>query len=479
MPVDMTVPGPALAKPASRLARLSGMRIGLARSQQPPVVAGALAVTTNVFQVFGVIAVSALVARALGPSGKGQYDLLINSALLLQTALSFSIPSGVTYVTAVGDANVRRLVLYGGGFAVAQGLVAGAVLWALAGTRLYSAIVPASLPHAQLYVAIAVCGYALYAVYRAVLIGGRRFAAANTGDVLRQVLAVSFAVLVFFLAGRAGFDLLHALIVAALASVFCTALANYHFISIAGFPRQSGSAEISSVLLYALPAYGSNAVQFLNYRLDVFVVNGYHGAREVGIYLAAVTLALGINMIPKAAQGVIIPTIAARGESEGAALSVAQASRILMTLGLLGGLVFAVAAPFALPLLFGPEFRESVAPLLLLLPGCVVFVITNVLAGYLAGLGRPNLNLLSSVCGLAVTLVLDFSLIPAFGARGAAFASTCSYATSTVVTIILFRRLSGIPLSKLFRVTGADVRHILAQGRRLLRRTTSWQAHNA
>jgi Na+-driven multidrug efflux pump len=93
----------------------------------------------------------------------------------------------------------------------------------------------------------------------------------------------------------------------------------------------------------------------------------------------------------------------------------------------------------------------------MLLPGCTVFAITNVLAGYFNGVGRPKLNLTASAIGLCCTLCLDILLIPKYGARGAAVASSLSYVTSTIVSIYLFRTISGIPLSELYRFSRADL----------------------
>ena len=45
--------------------------------------------------------------------------------------------------------------------------------------------------------------------------------------------------------------------------------------------------------------------------------------------------------------------------------------------------------------------------LLWLLPGIVLFSIANVLAAYIAGIGKPRLNLLVSGVSLIVTITLD------------------------------------------------------------------------
>src|ERR1044071_286066 len=66
-------------------------------------------VGTNLLQVASVLTITVLVARRLGPEGKGVFDLFITTAQLFSTVLGLSLPSGITYVVASGRADLRRL----------------------------------------------------------------------------------------------------------------------------------------------------------------------------------------------------------------------------------------------------------------------------------------------------------------------------------------------------------------------------------
>src|SRR5215207_3098909 len=89
------------------------------------------------------IASSVLIARTIGPGGKGTFDLIIATATLLLTTLGLSLPSGVTYEVARGDANIRslarRLVL----IAAAQTLICSAILITLVGSGKADYFLPA------------------------------------------------------------------------------------------------------------------------------------------------------------------------------------------------------------------------------------------------------------------------------------------------------------------------------------------------
>jgi O-antigen/teichoic acid export membrane protein len=163
---------------------------------------------------------------------------------------------------------------------------------------------------------------------------------------------------------------------------------------------------LSEVIRFAVPSYLSNVTQFLNYRLDVFLVSFFAGAAAVGLYTLAVTLAQAIWLFSNAAAMVLLPRIASLQEAkmENAAQT-ARITRLALWLSAVSALLLALIAEFLLTRIYGEAFRGSLAPLLWLLPGIVIFSATNVIASYLAGIGKPRLNWFASLAGLFVTAI--------------------------------------------------------------------------
>jgi O-antigen/teichoic acid export membrane protein len=110
------------------------------------------------------------------------------------------------------------------------------------------------------------------------------------------------------------------------------------------------------------------------------------------------------------------------------------------------------------------------APLFWLLPGIVIFSAANVVASYLAGIGKPRLNFLVSLAGLFVTVVLNLLLIPRLNIVGAAISSTASYATSTALILWFFKRESGARWRHVLLPMAGDVALLFSQLRSWLRR---------
>lgn len=207
---------------------------------------------------------------------------------------------------------------------------------------------------------------------------------------------------------------------------------------------------------YGLKAQVGNVMQFLNYRLDMLLVNLFLGPTNLGYYAVAVSMAEAIWMPTTSIASVLFPRVAAQQHTEKARHDASTAARFgLLTSVLIGG-VLAVVAPVLVRLLFGDAFVPSLRALYGLLPGVVVFSLANVLASFTAGKGHPEYGTLAAAVSLPITIGLDLLLIPRFGILGAAVASTLAYVAATIVLLERALRLGVGSLRDLLMITRRD-----------------------
>jgi stage V sporulation protein B len=207
-----------------------------------------------------------------------------------------------------------------------------------------------------------------------------------------------------------------------------------------------------------------NILQFLTYRFDLFLINFFLDSQAVGIYSIAVVLAESLWYVTNSIAVILFPQVSAATSTRMAAeqLTVKLTRMgLASTVGLAASL--AVAAPLGIPLLFGKEFLGAVPALLWLLPGVVVFSMTNILASYIVGRGYPQYNAVVSAISFTVTLGLDLLLIPLWGIVGAAIATTVAYLAATMVILYFFRKLASTPFSTLLIPCKEDYKSLLAQ----------------
>jgi len=417
---------------------------------------GVHALFTSIIAVILAVAVNVIIARALGSAGKGSYDLALTTAALLAIAVGFSLPVGITYVVARGRANLRPLARQLAGMAILFGVIAALVLFALRHTRFAASLIPTDMGAWAIPLIVFSMMLAETANYwRAMLNGQQKIIQANRNDLLSRAGHVLLLLIAVALLRRgaapAHFVMINIVVVILTNLIFLKTLR-------AALQPRPGASGLREIMAYSFSCSLSNFTQFLNYRLDVFIVTWFAGLQALGLYTLAVSLGQMIWLVSKAAATVLLPNVAAlQDEVTGNARRTAQITRIAFGISLMAALLLALfAAPFV-PWLFGEEFRPSVAPLLWLLPGIVAFSAANVIASYLAGAGKPRLNFYVSLAGLIITIALDLLLIPRFNIVGAAIASSLSYLTSTIVIIYFFVRASNIKIRQILWPTREDV----------------------
>jgi O-antigen/teichoic acid export membrane protein len=192
-----------------------------------------------------------------------------------------------------------------------------------------------------------------------------------------------------------------------------------------------------------LISYLGSLTSFVNYRFDVLIVNLFAGVRQVGLYSVGTGLAEIVWYLSNAASIVVAPRAAA-AEQEEADRLVEVVCRVVLALTVIAAGVLAASAPFVVVAFFGSAFAESVWAVWLLMPGIVTLAVGRILSVYLLGRNRLKVDLLASFVGLVVTVGLDFALIPHYGFRGAAVASSIAYTCAMAVDLFWVTRNSTI-----------------------------------
>jgi len=200
---------------------------------------------------------------------------------------------------------------------------------------------------------------------------------------------------------------------------------------------------LRAILRYGSLTYLGTLTSFVNYRFDLLLVSVFSGATQVGLYAVGAGLAEIIWFLPNSVYIALAPRVAAAPEDESSKLS-AQASRSVLFLAAAAAIVMAAVAPVAIFIFFGSAFAQSVAAVWLLLPGIVTFSGWKIMSCYLLGRNLLKQDLVAATVAMIVTLALDLALIPNYGYRGAAVASSIAYSIAMLVDLYWVVRRSGL-----------------------------------
>ena len=199
-------------------------------------------------------------------------------------------------------------------------------------------------------------------------------------------------------------------------------------------------------LLVEAVRFGSRAwvgslARFLNFRTDQILMGFLASEAALGVYAVAVNGSEVLLYLPAAMATALLPA-AARAE---AGLRTEQALGAFRSAGLVTAAAIVVAAllgPPLLPVVFGEAFDASVAPFLWLLPGALGFTAMVVFTNALVGQSAPGASSVGPLVSLVVGIGLDLVLIPRFGASGAAAAASTAFLAGGSTALLMFRRRS-------------------------------------
>ncbi len=250
-------------------------------------------------------AVSLVLARNLGPSGKGQVDITVATVNLAVLTLALGLPSGVTYIVAKG-ASQRHLLLGAVGVSLGAALLALVTLWVTSATRLADAFLPAGSQSPFVLMGIGVGVLALVTLTRSILLGAGRASTAAALELAGRLTTLVGVIWATSMAHGAR-DQLSIVLLAMIVGWLLTASSNGAVIARKG---TGFGLRVPMLARYSGPSYLGTLVQFANYRADLFIVALLVGTDGVGLYALAVSIAQLTWVPTQSAAQIVLPAAA-------------------------------------------------------------------------------------------------------------------------------------------------------------------------
>lgn len=385
------------------------------------------------------LATSAVVARWLGPAGKGTLSLALLAPAVLGLLLGCGLSVANTYFAGSRQFTVAQLSRVSVGFALLAAC-AGWLMIAVARVSGWLERLMPGVPPGIATLALAAFPIALLVGYLTSILQGLRLIYRINAVTLLQGLLALGGVLLVVVGVELG--LLGGLMAYLAAGVGALLLAAWFVRRQGGDLKPSLERQVlRPSLAFGLRGYVGNVLQFFNYRLDAFLVNLFLGPEAVGIYSVSVAMAELLWYLPNAVSFVIFPKATATRPEEMNAFT-PRVFRATLGLTVVGAVGLAAVGRLAIGIIYGDRFIAAYVPLLALLPGVTLLGGAKVLTNEIAGRGYPTYNSIASGLGLVLTVILDLVLIPRYGVLGAAVASSFSYTAIFAIAIGFYLRVS-------------------------------------
>jgi len=406
--------------------------------------------SARLLAILGLTLATVLVARTGGPSAVGEYALLRMMPGLIGVLCVLGLPGALASFLAEPRRELPRLwpTLMAIGFA---GALTGTALWVAAAPLIAKVFFPHEAPW-LIAVAGATVASQLFLTLGKTALQGLEDRRGGDAVIAAEELAFLPCFVLPLVVGIHGIAAiiiglgLADLVVAVDAWRRVSRRLGWRRFGLAGNgygwwgrPDRVLGKQVAS---YGLRGQVGGLITLLNLRLDVAILGAVAGPAILGGYAVASKYAELLRLPGTALTWVFYPRLAKLEQNQAAGVA-----RRMIRPALVGIVVAAVpVALLASPvmrLLYGASFGSAVTPARVLVAGMILAGASGVASAYLYGRGTPGLNSIVLGVGLAITVVLDVTLIPRYGALGAAVASTAAYLTTDALLIGVLLRLSG------------------------------------
>jgi O-antigen/teichoic acid export membrane protein len=207
---------------------------------------------------------------------------------------------------------------------------------------------------------------------------------------------------------------------------------------------------------YGLIIYFSALFIFLNYRVDQLFIKHYLSMSDLGVYSVGVMIAELIFLIPTSVQLALDSRFYNMTKDSVERIAITKITiRYTFYLCLIIVFIGSALTPL-IPIVYGKEFAEASMITVILFWGVVFASIGKVSASYFFSQGRPHVHLVNTLITFLVNISLNIVLIPRFGIRGAAIASSIAYLVYGGSYIIYFIRKESFRLYDFFVLSKDD-----------------------
>ena len=410
-------------------------------------------ITSNLINLLVGMGSSIILARCLGPEGRGIYALAMLLPSLIVNLGNFGIGPATVYYVARRE--FRPQVVLGNNILLSLAISGICVIAGLITILFFGETLFPGIPNLFLLISLFLIPVEIiFSNVRHIFLGAQRIKEYNYVQIVHSLINCLFIALALLWLGS--------WVIGAIIAVFGAWL--IADVLIFWFAKKmSGGVSfalslsyIKKTIAYGFQAHLANIMGFLNYRIDMFLVNGFLGPVSVGFYAIGVGLVEKLWMISQAAATVLFPRVAAETEEQRRKEFTALVARTVLWLTLIGGLFLVICSRWIITILYSEDYLPVAGALQALLIGIIALSAGRVLGNDIAGRGRPILNAYRGIVSIIINVVLNILLIPRYGIVGAAWATTFSYTVSFFMSIFFFCRLSGTRWTKVVFLQPSD-----------------------
>lgn len=422
-------------------------------------------VNSTAFVCLGLsIVQAAILARVLGPAKVGQYDLIRSVLVLAPQICCLGFPLSFLYNSQHDPENIKKYLMNTIWLMLLLGTGGGVVLACLVffKTNYFGSVPWFALIGISLYVPI-LLGNVIARNVLLIQIEARRLSLMHVLSVVSGIVLI----VAFYAAGilRVPQALLCFVFASFIGMIVGWIWARY-YIDFSIKPSWNVSYKLGSMgikLSWAdmmVLINGQLSILIIKYLLDNFESVGYFSRGQ------------RVSMLVVVAGQSVLPLLFSRWAAisqEKLATHVEKVLRFATTVGIVivGGVL--LTGKWIVLILYGRDFLPAVQPMMILVPGAALYLISRTLMQLLGSRGVPELSAATLLAGAATNVGLCWLLVPKMGISGAAYASVAGNIILLLLLTLIVRKKYDIKVMHCLYLNKSDIKSLWKS---LLRKTT-------
>jgi O-antigen/teichoic acid export membrane protein len=413
----------------------------------------AITFITQILNLVLGIMTSIIIARILGPEGKGIYTLAILLPWFVIVISNLGIGPATVFYMGKGKYSLRKIL--GSNLILANILSVIAVIINIIIIVFFRNVLLKEVHLSYLLLATVLIPFLLlYEYLLNIILGLQEIKKYNLAESFKGFFFLVLLVMVLYvfkfgLIGAISSLIISTLLALTIIFLWVGKLAN-------GLTYKIDKDCTRDLFLYGIKAHIGRLLSFLNYRFDIFLINAFLNPIAVGYYSVSVAIVEKLCLLSASASVVLFPRIASEKDEKRRKEFTPIVSRNVLFVTMMGAIFVYFISRWGVMLLYSKVYLPSVCPLQILLPGIIALSVARVLSNDIAGRGRPILTTYMAAVSVAVNIGLNILWIPRFGIEGAALASTVSYNILLIEVLFIYSRISGNPIAKILFIQRAD-----------------------
>lgn len=413
-------------------------------------------IATNLTTTIFAIIYGVLITRLLGPELKGIYALIVLLPRLYVSFFDFGIGQSLVYFFKKKTYNKDELFSNMGAFFLLLIIVVPILLYA--GKPLLKLAFPLIEQNWILNLSIVAYPFLLLQGYISVFSIALDQVKNYSKIVILKEFISFLLILIMFISDYQSLGAVF-IIYVGMNILSCIVLLYFIVLKNCKFEIKFISQRIISQLLqYGYKFNILSIVQFLYYQIGIILVGMLIlDAAQTGFYSVATGIT-GLMFIASTAASIVVFIDGADAESKKAKelLNI----KLVLLLMLIAGVFLILFGNLFIKLVYTSQFQDSYWPMVILVPGTVIFAIYKLYGNKLAASGKPEKLIIISVIALIVVVISNLFTLPHFGILGAAFSTSVSYVVAAIVTLIICRKEFDVKISEMLLFSRDDIRNI-------------------